>query len=254
MSEEHNNLIHVLNKHVQLHQAPEGFRTSMDSIMLAAACPVRTGQNVLDLGCGVGSAGLCVLHRIVDMTLLGVDIQADHIELAIKNAAINNMAKNSSFLCADIRDLTRDDIGAFDHVICNPPYKAAGSHKHSPSPAKAQAMGHVNGDISLRNWIDCAWHHIKGQGSLTIVHEAEQCDSIIQGLYSERGGRRFGNIEIIPLYPKAGVAAKRVIIRAWKHKKSGSSVLPGITLHNMNGSYTPEADKILRDGQALFAL
>ena len=254
MSEEHNNLIHVLNKRVQLHQAPDGFRTSMDSIMLAAACPVKAGQKVLDLGCGIGSAGLCVLFRVKEMTLLGVDIQADHIELAHKNATINDMAENSDFMCADIRNLTRDDIGAFDHVICNPPYKEAGSHKSSPSPAKAQAMGHVDEDISLRSWIDCAWHHIKGQGSLTIVHEAGNCDSIIHALYSERGGRRFGNIEIIPLYPKSGVAAKRVIIRAWKHKKSESSILAGITLHNQDGSYTNEADDILRDGKALFAL
>jgi tRNA1(Val) A37 N6-methylase TrmN6 len=255
MSEDNCDLIYVLNKCVQLYQVSGGFRTSMDSIMLAAACPVISSQSVLDLGCGVGSAGLCVLHRVKDIKLHGIDIQADHIELAKKNAALNNsMADNSSFHCADIRDLIKSNIGTFDHVICNPPYKEAGTHKHSPSPAKAQAMGHVSEDISLRSWIDCAWHHIKGQGSLTIIHEAEHCDSIIHGLYSARGGRRFGHIEIIPLYPKTGIAAKRVIIRAWKHKKSGSSLLPGITLHNMDGSYTAEADNILRGGQALFAL
>jgi len=252
MSDENNNLIHVLDKHVQLHQAPGGFRTSMDSIMLAAACPVKAGQNVLDLGCGVGSAGLCVLYRTQSTELLGVDIQADHIELAQKNASLNGMAERSSFLCADIRDLKRNDIDTFDHVICNPPYKEAGTHKHSPSPAKAQAMGHADEDISLRSWIDCAWRHIKGQGSLTIVHEAEQCDSIMHGLYSARGGRRFGRVEIIPLYPRIGSAAKRVIIRAWKHKKGGSRILYGIALHNTDGSYTSEADTILRGGQALF--
>ena len=202
MSDDNKDLISVLNRGVQLDEAPGGFRTSMDSVMLAAACPVRSMQSVLDLGCCVGSAGFCVLYRLKDITLLGIDIQADHIELAEKNAAHNNMAELSSFLCADIRDLEKHDIGTFDHVICNPPYKEAGAHKQSPSPSKAKARGHIDDGLSLQSWIDCAWNHIKGQGSFTIIHEARQCDSLIHGLFGARGGRRFGNVEIIPIYPK----------------------------------------------------
>ncbi len=254
MDDENKDLIYVLNKQVRLCQAPEGFRTSMDSVMLAAACPAKKNHKVLDLGCGVGSAGICVLHRVKDTKLLGIDFQADHIELAEKNADLNNMKDRAVFVCADVRDISKANIDTFDHVICNPPYKEAGAHRRSPSMARARAMGYIDDDVSLRSWIDSAWHNIKGQGSITIIHEASQCDSIIQGLYSTRGGRRFGNIEIIPLFPKVGVNAKRVIIRAWKHKKGGSRLLPGITLHNADGSYTPEADNILRGGQALFAL
>ncbi|MCK5374163.1 MAG: methyltransferase [Alphaproteobacteria bacterium] len=250
-NENDSNLITILDKHVQLYQAPGGFRTSMDSVMLAAACPVKAQENVLDLGCGVGSAGLCALYRIDDTSLLGVDIQTDHIDLAIKNAALNNMAERSSFLCADIRDLNAHDVGTFDHVICNPPYKEAGTHKHSPSPAKAQAMGHLDNDMTLRSWIDCAWHYIKGQGSFTIIHEAGQCDSIIHSLYSIHGKRRFGAIEIFPIYTKPEQPAKRVIIRAWKHKKGHSRLLSGITLRNKDNSDTAEAHAVLRDAQAL---
>ncbi len=256
MSGNNDDLIYVLDKRVQLYQAPKGFRTSMDSIMLAAACPAQSGETILDLGCGVGSAGLCALYRVKSAKLLGVDIQSDHIDIAKRNAAINGMEEFASFLCSDIRDLELGNmdafnIGTFDHVICNPPYKKAGSHKHSPSLAKAQAMGHIDHDISLQNWIDCAWNHIKGQGSLTIIHEAGQCDSILHGLYGARGGRRFGNIEILPIYTKYAQPAKRVIIRAWKHKKGDSKLLPSITLHNTDGSHTKEADAILRDGKAL---
>lgn len=239
-------LIYVLNKKIGLHQAPEGFRTSMDSIMLGAACPVRAGQSVLDLGCGVGSAGLCILYRVKEASLLGVDIQGDHIELAAKNAALNDMAERSSFLCADIRDLP-SDIGTFEHVVCNPPYKESGEHRISPSKAKALAMGHIDDEMSLRVWIDSAWMHIKGQGSLTMIHEAGRLDSIVHALFSERGGRRFGNIEVFPIFTKPKKEARRVIIRAWKHKKSGSRLLKGITLHNADGSYTIEAEAVLRD-------
>ncbi len=237
-------LIHVLNRSLSLLQAPEGFRTSMDSVMLAAACPIKPEQTVLDLGCGVGSAGLCVLKRVPQTQLTGIDIQNDHIELSRKNAINNNMEERTSFLCADIRnDL---EIATFDHIICNPPYKRAGAHKHSPSPSKAQAMGHLEDSSNLQSWITRAWHHIKGQGSLTIVHEAEQADSIIHALYSENGRRRFGAVEIIPLYPKADTPAKRVLIRAYKHKKAGTTIHPGIIMHEADGSYTKKANDILR--------
>ncbi|MFP4386014.1 MAG: tRNA1(Val) (adenine(37)-N6)-methyltransferase [Alphaproteobacteria bacterium] len=244
-------LIYVLNKRVGLYQVDKGFRTSMDSVLLAAACPARAGERILDLGCGVGSAGLCVLYRVASASLLGVDIQNDHIALAEKNAAHNNMQDRASFLCADVRELEAFDVGSFEHVICNPPYKEAGTHRHSPSLAKARAMGHLNKDMSLRRWIDCAWTHIKGQGSLTIIHEAGQCDSLIHSLYSARGGRRFGNVEIFPVFTKAGQPAKRVIIRAWKHRKAQSQLLPGVTLRNSDGSDTVQANAVLRNAEAL---
>ncbi len=243
------NLIYVLNKSLALYQVPGGFRTSMDSVMLGAACPVKSGQSVLDLGCGVGSAGLCVLKRVDNTHLTGIDIQQDHIDLAIKNSEINNMQNISQFICADIRnDL---DIATFDHVICNPPYKEAGTHRLSPSPAKAIAMGHIENNIDLQSWITRAWLHIKGQGSLTIIHEAGQIDNILHSLYSKNGGKRFGGVEIIPLYPKQGVPAKRVILRAYKHKKSPAILHHGIIMHDHDGNSTKQAESILRNKATL---
>lgn len=238
-------LIHVLDRRVQLYQPEGGFRTSLDSVMLAAACPAQAGQSVLDLGCGVGSAGLCVLARIGgDVRLTGIEIQQSHVTLAQKNAAQNSAQESTRFICADMRDA---DVDAHDHVICNPPYLKSGAHTPSPCSEKALAMGHQDDTLDLEDWVACAFDHIKGQGSFTMIHAAGQIDRIIQAL-----GRRFGRIEIIPLWPRAGVPAKRVIIRSWKHRKSESILYPGLILHQDNGDYTSEADAILRNAQALF--
>jgi len=243
-------LIHILDKRLALYQAAGGFRTSMDSVMLAASCPADAGQSVLDLGCGVGSAGLCVLARVPDTILMGVDIQETHIALARDNAHQNNLSERADFTCGDVRgDIP---IPTFHHVICNPPYKEAGAHKPSPSSAKAVAMGHQDNDLSLQVWATRAWHHIKGQGSLTFIHEAGKTDEIIRSLYSERGAKRFGGVEIFPLYPKEGQAAKRVLVRAWKHKKSPSVLYPGLVMHDTDGKHTKEADNVLRHTAPLF--
>ncbi len=249
MTDMDDNLIHVLGKKLALYQAPNGFRTSMDSVMLAAACPAKAGQSILDLGCGVGSAGLCVLYRVPDTTLTGIDIQECHVELAHKNAAENDMAERASFVCADVRETL--GLPTYHHIICNPPYYEYGMHIHSPSASKAKAMGHTEDDLSLQSWVTRAWHHIKGQGSLTMIHDAGQSDALLHALYSHNGGRRFGNVEIIPLYPRTGMPAKRVIIRAYKHKKSPAILHQGIVMHDDNNDYTAQANAILRDVKAL---
>lgn len=242
------NPIHVLNKSLTLYQAPGGFRTSMDSVMLAAACPVAENESILDLGCGVGSAGLCVLKRVPKAKLTGVDIQKDHVELAIQNAKENGFTSKTDFICANIQDLELP--ARYDHIILNPPYKEAGAHRPSPSEAKARAMGHMDDDI--QDWISCAHRHIKGQGSITVIHDAGQTDAIIYALFGKTGGKRFGATEIFPIYPKSKLSAKRVVIRAFKHKKSQTTLHQGIVMHDQSGDYTKEAEAILRDTKRLF--
>lgn len=206
--------------------------------MLAAACKANDGETVLDLGCGVGGAGFCVLERVADTKLTGIDIQEDHVDLARENIALNKMDGRAEFFCSDVREYkgTR-----FDHVICNPPYLDAGKHLPSPSKAKATALYHDEENISVKDWIDCAFHHVKSGGTFTMIHRADQTDKIIQGL-----GKRFGAVEIISLWPRVGEAAKRVIIRAIKDRKTPALMHPGIVLHNTDGSYTLEAENILR--------
>lgn len=242
-------LIHVLNKRVALYQAPEGFRTSMDSVMLAAACPAKPKDSILDLGCGVGSAGLCVLHRVEETTLTGIEIQNDHVDISKMNAVTNNFEGRANFICDDIKNV---QLKTFNHVICNPPYMNAGTHLQSPSYAKAQAMGHTDKDNNLQDWVSCAHKHIKGQGSLTMIHDAGHVDNIIHALYGKSGGKRFGAVEIIPIFSRKIAPAKRVIIRAYKHKKTNASILSGIVMHKDDGTYTKDAEDVLRHALPLF--
>lgn len=236
--------IHVLNKRVRLLQPADGFRTSLDSVMLAAGCPVKTGEHVLDMGCGVGGAGFCVLRRVEDTHLTGVDIQADHIDLARRNSDLNNMQGRTNFIAADIRAYAKSGA-VFDHVICNPPYMEAGTHTVSPSIRKAAAHGQ-QGDVSLKDWLDAGFRLLKSGGALTLIHRADAIDQIILGLKN-----RFGAVEVIPLWPRAGEDARRVIVRAVKDRKSAAHIRAGLVLHEADGSYTPAADAILRDMQPI---
>ena len=235
--------IFVLGKQLRLLQAVDGFRTCLDSVLLAAACPAQPGDTVLDLGAGVGGAGLCVLFRVPDTRITGVEIQADQIPLAEHNAALNNMSDRATFINSDIRDFTGE---RHNHVIINPPYLESGAHIPSPSDAKAKAHGHD--ETTLADFVTAGFRNLKSGGTISIIHRADQSDKIIHAF-----GKKFGGVEIIPLWPRVGVQAKRVIIRGIKDRKTPATLHAGLVLHQDNGDYTPEAEAVLRKAAPLLS-
>lgn len=239
--------IFVLNKQVRLLQPDGGFRTSLDSVMVAAACPAQEGDRILDLGCGVGGASFCLAHRVHNLLITGIDIQSQYIYLARQNVILNSDTNRCEFNVNDIRTFRFPSMDQrVEHVLCNPPFLEAGTYTPSPDTGRATALGHEGQDATLNDWINCSFHALKNGGTLTLIHRADHVDKIVQGL-----GKKFGQTEIIPLYPRQGQAAKRVIIRTMKDSHAPAIIQAGLILHREDGSYTPEAEKILRLGEAL---
>lgn len=236
--------IHVLDHKVRLLQPEKGFRTSLDSVFLAALCPANRGDSVLDMGSGVGGAAFCLLWRVPQCHVTGVEIQPSHVELARHNIALNKREGHAEFVASDIAAFNATQ--SFDHVICNPPYLEAGTYTPSSSEERAMALGHDGRETTLKDWIDAGFRNLKSGGSLSMIHRADMVDKIITGL-----GKRFGAIEIIPLYPRLGEEAKRVMVRAIKDRKTPARLHAGIILHEADGAYTEVADGILRDGAAI---
>ncbi|MDB5490530.1 MAG: methyltransferase small domain protein [Micavibrio sp.] len=240
--------IFVLDKKVLLLQPEGGFRTSLDSVMVAAACPAKPGDRILDLGCGVGGASFCLAYRVNNLFITGIDIQPEYIDLARQNAAINNDTNRCEFFMGNIRTFRFPLMDQrVEQVLCNPPFLEAGTYTPSPDQGRATALGHEGQETELTDWIDCAFHALRNGGTLTMIHRADAVDKIVQGL-----GKRFGQTTIIPLYPREGQAAKRVIVRTKKDSHAPAILHPGIILHNADGTYTAAAEKILRGGHALF--
>ena len=79
-----------LGGQLQLYQPKTGYRAGIDPVLLAAACPARSGEHVLELGCGVGVASLCLMARVPEVRLYGVEILPEYAQLARDNAAHNN--------------------------------------------------------------------------------------------------------------------------------------------------------------------
>ncbi len=234
----------LLDGSVVLRQPDAGYRAAIDPVFLAATVPANSGDRVLDAGCGVGAAALCLASRVDGVQVAGIDVLADLIGLAGEGAGLSGLSDRARFIAADI--LSPLELGGpFDHVMANPPYLAAGTAIPPPDPAKRQA--NVEGDAKLADWVAFCLGQVKSGGTVTFIHRFDRLGEVVAAL--EKGA---GDLKVFPLWPKtAGGGAKRVIVQGVKGAAAGVNIRDGLVLHGDNGDFTADAQAILRAAQGL---
>jgi tRNA1(Val) A37 N6-methylase TrmN6 len=231
----------LLGGRVEVAQPADGNRVAVDAVLLAAAVDAPPGAAVLDLGCGVGSVGLCLAWRRPDLGITGLDREPVFVAAARANAARNGMRDRLQILEADLRDpLSRK----FDQVAMNPPYLKAGTATVSAHPLKAAAT--AESEAKLDDWIAAARDALKPGGILTMIHRADRLDDVLACV-----ARSFGGIAILPVHPKRDRAAKRIILRAQLGSGEPLAILPGLVLHEESGAFSAAAESALRHGAPL---
>lgn len=232
---------------LRLLQPVKGYRAATDPVLLAASCPALPGQHVLDLGCGAGAAILCLASRVAGLHLAGVEVQADYADLARQNARRN--AIELEVHEGDITRMPKPLRREFDHVIANPPYYGQGTA--SPISGRAKAM---QVDVPLSGWVDAAARRLAPGGWLTLICGADGLPEVLSGM-----GTKMGSITVLPLQPRVGRPAVRVIVLARKGGRAAFRLLAPLIIHDgveHNGdreNYTAEANEVLRNGADLMA-
>ncbi len=229
---------------LHLWQPVQGYRAATDAVLLAAACPAQAGQSVLDLGCGVGAASLCLGVRVQGLRLAGCEVQPEYADLARRNAAENGfeMQIETGDVIAMPRALRRD----FDHVIANPPYYPKGG---TPSPIAGRATALQLQDAPLGVWVQAAARRLAPRGWLTLICGADGLPDVLSAM-----GEKLGSASVLPLAARAGRPALRVIVRARKTGRGAFRLLAPFVIHAGDAhegdreSYTQAANAVLRGG------
>lgn len=237
-----------LDGRLRIQQPRQGYRAATDPVLLAAFVPARSGQAVLELGCGVGVASLCLGHRMAGLALTGVERQPLYADLARRNAARN--AIPLQVVEADLAALPATlRSESFDHVLANPPYFRAGGGTAAQDAGREVAFRE---ETPLSLWIDICLRRLRPGGWLTMIHLAERLDDMLADL---RG--RAGSIEILPVAPREGRPATRVLVRARKVDRGPLRLFSPLVLHEGEkhlrdgDDYSLPARAVLRDGAAL---
>jgi tRNA1(Val) A37 N6-methylase TrmN6 len=229
---------------IKLFQPSAGYRAGIDPIFLAASVQPQPQDKVLDVGAGVGAASLALAARCPEIKITCLEMQADMVDLALKNVQSNNLIGSVEVILGDILSPPKSLLPySFDHVMTNPPYHEHDRSQSSPIPGKAQAMIET---MDLAKWMDFCLKMLKPKGVFTMIHRTERLREILGHLE-----KKMGNLVIYPLWAGPDKPARRVIIQGHKGKKGELSLLSGMVLHRGDEKYTPEAESILRDAQKL---
>ena len=231
-----------LGGQLRLRQPKSGHRAGHDAMLLAAATPAHSGDRVVDLGAGVGAAGLAVARRVQGIQLVLVEIDADLAGLARGNAASN--AIGADVIVLDVTSeagafaaagLTPDSV---DVVLTNPPFNDPARHRASPD--KAREIAHVATVATLESWIHASRRILKSGGVLTLIWRADGLAEVLAAL-----GRGFGSLVILPVHADTATPAIRVLIRAIKGGKAPTRMLAALMLNNESAVPNKQVQDIL---------
>lgn len=230
---------------VQLLQPKSGYRAGVDPVLLAASVPAVAGQRVLELGCGVGAAILCLGARVPGLQLTGIEVQPKVAALAARNGGVD-----LEVVVGDLADMPLDlRQRQFDHVLANPPYYDRGASVRSDDPAREAAHGE---DTPLAVWVKIAAKRLAPKGQLHFIHKVERLPEILGAMPSG-----IGSLEVLPVAARAGRAPDRVIVRGRKNGRADFVLHPVQVMHTgaehgaPDDRYVPEVEAVLRHGAAL---
>ncbi|MFN4089657.1 MAG: tRNA1(Val) (adenine(37)-N6)-methyltransferase [Alphaproteobacteria bacterium] len=235
----------LLGGRVRLRQHGCGYRAGIDPVLLAAAVPAAAGQSVLDAGAGAGAAALCLAARVPGVRLVLLESEPQAAALARENAARSGADPRPEVWEGDLASPPAEVAGArFDHVMSNPPYmpRSRGTVASARGVAARQ-----EGTLDLGGWVRACCRRTAPRGSVTFVHRADRLDELVAALAAAGAG----GVTLLPLWPRRGADAKRILVRASPGSRAPARLLSGLVLHGDGAAFTSEAQAILRDAAAL---
>jgi tRNA1(Val) A37 N6-methylase TrmN6 len=230
----------VLGGRLRLEQPVKGPRVGLDAVFLAQAIPILSGS-VVDVGAGTGVVGLAVAQKAAGVVLTAIELDAGLAAMIGRNALSNGLEHQVRVVHGDVLAPLRElglEPSSQDYVLCNPPFATTGEGRVAASPVRQRAHVMAAGDLEhwARRWSALA----RADGQLAIVHRADRIGEILAALDA-----RFGAIEIMPLFPRVGVAAHRVLVRGIKGSRALPTLHAGMVLHDANGDWTPAVQAVL---------
>ena len=224
---------------LMLIQKQSGFRFGVDAVLLSDFANVKKKHRVLDLCTGTGIVPFLLYGKYSPKEVWGVEIQEDMVEMANRSSQLNSTDDIVRFKCADLKDKKLvSELGRFDVITVNPPYKLNNSGILNPNDKLAIARHEIL--CNLEDVIVSARRLLADNGRMFIVHRPERLADIF-------GLMRKYKIEpkrVRMVQPNTKKAPNIVLVEG---QRDGGAFLKWeetLYVYDDNGNYSEEIDRI----------
>ena len=223
------------NGKLRIKQDPEGYRFSIDAVLLAWHARPRADERVLDLGTGCGIIPLILAYRHSDITAVGVEIQPELARMAVTNVNENGLQNKIKVLCRDMRGLKPDMIGGpVDLVVCNPPYHKQKSGRLNPDRQRAIARHELK--VNLDEMLLTAKRVLRTAGRFVTIYTAERFAELLLQMRSHGIEPKF----MRAIHAQLAAEAKLILVSGTKGAQPGTRLDPPLIIYGANGDYSQE--------------
>ena len=220
---------------LKIMQYADGYCFTSDAVLLANTVRCKSGDTIVDLGCGNGVISLLLTAKTPCSKVIGIELQKDVAELAIKNVELNGLQDKINILNDDIANAP-DILGkeSVQVAVCNPPYFSSESGEKRES--LQVALSRHESTCNLEGIIQSASSILKFGGTFYIIHKTNRMAEVIT--YCSQN-------KLIPktltlIYPKISKKADTFALTCKKRGKHFLNV-EKLVVYNEDGSMTDEA-------------
>lgn len=226
---------------LQLLQDKDGYRYSLDPVLLARFVNVRKRAKVVDLGTGSGILPL-LLARLSDASeLVGIEIQSALAERAERNVKLNGLQDRVKILHQDLRGIRAIIPENFaDLVVSNPPYRHPDSGRIAPNGERAAARHEISG--GLVDFIAAAGWLLREGGRFAVIYLAERLPELMISMATARLEPK----RLRVVHPQRGKEAKMVLVEGCKGGRPGLRIEDPLYVYVNNGEERNYSEEILQ--------
>jgi len=227
---------------IKIHQNKNGYRFSIDALLLASFAERPVVRKIVDFGAGSGIIGLLLARKYPNAKVLLVELQENLARLAKRNIQLNRLEDRVEVIRMDIKALSCNNgfgpsgLGplSFDLVVSNPPYRRVKSGLINPDDEKAIARHEIL--LSLNDLVKAAAALLKHHGRLCIIHLPERLTEIISVMRDN--GLEVKRVRCV--HSTMTTDAKMLLVEAAKAARTGLKIERPLIIYNEDGSYTDE--------------
>ena len=215
---------------VRVIQKRDGYRFSVDAVLLAEFVEEPKGEKGIELGGGCGIVSILLAKRFSEVRMTIVEVQGVLAELALRNISLNGLDGRLEVLCEGIEDLGELEE-SFDFVVTNPPYRKKGTGRINPVFEKAIARHELL--VTLEQIVDVSAHLLKDDGQFFIIHIPARYEELLSLMTK----KEINPERVLFVYPRPFSEAILVLIEGIKKGAGNLKVMEPLYISegNFNG-------------------